>query len=308
VGAVPLNAISGALFAAGVLAAWPVAAWSRPQVLSRSPGTNARVVANARGDAAVAWEAGPSPCRSAICPPLRYRVLLAVRRAGGRFGQPQVLGDSDGAGAPRPGIDARGDVLVAWQVRSYVPVGPVAGCVRARCRSSHRRLTRVQEVDARGGANPDVAVSPAGQAAIVWEHEAIGPDGLLRADRVWATSGTANRLAAPKPLSSPAAPIVVEPPSGPVTTSLLPQINLRLALGEDGTLVAAWTRSDGSSPTCCQAVETATGAPGRSFASVERVSAALSFESVDGPAVAVGPDGSTLVAWDQFERQGPPAP
>jgi hypothetical protein len=100
VGAVARKAIPVAVLGAVVLAAWPAAAWSRPQVLSRSPGTNARVAANARGDAAVVWESGASRCPAA-CPALRFRVMLAVRRAGGRFRPAQVLGASDGGGYPR---------------------------------------------------------------------------------------------------------------------------------------------------------------------------------------------------------------
>jgi hypothetical protein len=304
VGAVARKAIPVAVLGAVVLAAWPAAAWSRPQVLSRSPGTNARVAANARGDAAVVWESGPSRCPAA-CPALRFRVMLAVRRAGGRFRPAQVLGASDGGGYPRLGIGARGDVLVAWHVRSYVPVGPTAGRVRARWRSARGRLTRVQEVDPKRGANPDVAVSAAGDGVVVWEHEPVDAQGLLTADRVWAAQGPANgRLGAPQAVSQPGAPIVVVPPLGPVASTLLPEMNPRVALGADGTLVAVWRRTDGTSATCCQAVEAATGVPGRPFQAAERISAAVSYESVDGPAVAVGPDGSTLVAWDQFDRAG----
>lgn len=272
-----------ALAAAVLAGAWPGAAWARTQVLSRSAGTGVRVAANARGDAAVAWESRLAD---------RRRVLLAVLRAGGRFGRPQVVG---GGGAPRLGIDAAGDVLVAWHGRSHV---------RARWRSARGRLSRAQELDPRGGANPDVAVSAGGVGVVVWEHQALDSRALLTADRVWATSGQANRrLGLPQPVSGPAAPIVVEPPHGPVTETLLPAMNPRVALGEDGSLVAAWTRTDGTSATCCQAVEAATTRAGSPFGPAERVSAALAYESVDGPAVAVGPDGGTLVAWDQKERR-----
>ena len=37
------------------------------------------------------------------------------------------------------------------------------------------------------------------------------------------------------------------------------------------------------------------------------MSAAVSYESVDGPAVAVGPDGGTLVAWDRFDPSVTPS-
>jgi hypothetical protein len=301
------RAVALAALATGVLATWSGAAWGRPQVLSGSPGTNAQVVANARGDAAVVWESGPASCRAA-CSTRRFRVLLAVRRAGGRFGRAQVVGASDGAGEPRLGIDGRGDVLAAWQVRSYRPIGPVAGRVHARWRSAGGRLGPVQEIDPKRAANPDVALSADGVGVIVWEHEVLDAAGRIEGDRAWAAWGAANRpLGVGQAVSLPAAPIVTEPPQGPVTTSLLPEMHPRVALGADGTLVAAWTRADGTSATCCQAVETATSVPGRRFALVERVSAAVSYESVDGPAVAVGPDGGTLVAWDQFDRSVTPS-
>jgi hypothetical protein len=271
-----------ALAAAILAGAWPGAAWARTQVLSRSAGTGVRVAANPRGDAAVAWESGLAD---------RRRVLVAVRRAGGRFGRPRVLG---AGGAPRLGIDGAGNVLVAWQGRSGV---------RARWRSAHGRLSRLQEVDPRGGANPDVAVSAGGVGVVVWEHQALDARERLTADRVWATWGRANRrLGPPQPVSGPAAPTVVVPPHGPITETLLLPMDPRVALGEDGTVVAAWMRTDGTSAICCQAVETATTVPGGPFGAVVRVSAALAYESVDGPAVSVGPDGGTLVAWDQIER------
>lgn len=193
-------------------------------------------------------------------------------------------------------------------MRSYVPVGPTAGRVRARWRSARGRLTRVQEVDPKRGANPDVAVSAAGVGVVVWEHEPVDAQGLLTAARVWAAQGPANgRLGVPQAVSQPGAPIVVVPPLGPVASTLLPEMNPRVALGADGTLVAVWRRTDGTSATCCQAVEAATSTRGRPFPAAERISAAVAYESVDGPAVAVGPDGSTLVAWDQFDRTAEPA-
>jgi hypothetical protein len=219
-------------------------------VLSSAPGTDARVVADARGDAAVVWAAGLS----------RPRVLLSMRRAGGRFGRPRVVG---GGRAPRLGIDAAGDVLVAWQAGHRL---------RARWASGRGRLSRMQEVDPRGGTSPDVAVSSDGVGVVVWEHQAV-----------WATSGRANRrLGAPQRVSAPAA---TDP---------------RVAFGADGTLVAAWRGAAG--------VEVAATAAGRPFGPVQRVSAPVAHDSVGGPEVAVAPDGGTVVAWDQVAHPELPHP
>ena len=160
-------------------------------VLGSGPGTDVHVVANAGGDAAVAWQSGV----------LRPRVMLAVRRGRGRFGRALVVGRG---GAPRLGIDAAGDVLIAWKAGTRV---------RLRWVSARGRLSRVQEV---AGASADVAVSAGGAGVVVWSHDAV-----------WAASGPANRrLGAPRRVSGPAATYP------------------RVVVGADGTLVAAWRRAD----------------------------------------------------------------
>ncbi len=119
--------VPGAL-AAVVLAAAAGAepAWSRPQVLSGSAGTNARVVTNARGDGAVSWEAGPSRCTPTHCPLLRFRVLPARR----------------GALQPAPGRRSRGGALA---LAARVADPPAAGRLprrrepRRRCVGRRRR-------------------------------------------------------------------------------------------------------------------------------------------------------------------------
>jgi hypothetical protein len=214
-------------------------------ILTAGPGSDVHVVADARGDAAVAWESGLS----------RPRVMLSVRRAGGRFGPPRALG---GGRAPRLGIDAAGDVLVAWQSGSRV---------RARWRSARGRLSRVQEVDPRAGSSPGVAVSAQGVGVVVWEDRGV-----------WAASGRANRRLG-------ALQRVADAATSP-----------RVAVGADGSLVAAWRGGAG--------IEAAAAAAGRPFGAVERVSAPLAHDSVGSPELRVAPDGGAVVAWDQVEHPG----
>jgi hypothetical protein len=71
--------------------------------------SDALVLTNLRGDAAIAWEDFSGSADNAV--------FAAVRKAGGRFGRPRrISGRSEEVveGALDGAIDHRGDVLLAW--------------------------------------------------------------------------------------------------------------------------------------------------------------------------------------------------
>jgi hypothetical protein len=88
----------------------PGSGWRPPRDLSQAgwQAGGPRVAANARGDAVATWSAVQGT---------RFAVQAAVRPADGDFSAPDTLSpDVQSATAPVPAIDARGGVVVAWQI------------------------------------------------------------------------------------------------------------------------------------------------------------------------------------------------
>ena len=111
---------------------------------------------NARGDAAVAWfeDRGVNT----------DRVYVALRRAGGRFGDPVLL-ERGRIRSVSVAVGASGDVLVAWDAR---------GTVETRLRPRGRtRFRSTDEIDSRDafGAELRTAVAPNGRAVVAWSAQ-----------------------------------------------------------------------------------------------------------------------------------------
>jgi hypothetical protein len=113
----------------------------------------AQVVANPRGDVAVAALAGVR----------KLRLYVTVRRAGHGFGRPVRISRAsrDYGGAMDLAIDDRGGVLVAWQQD---------GSIRARTLTRHGRLRAGHRLGP--GENAQISVTP---RTVAWESR-VGAD------------------------------------------------------------------------------------------------------------------------------------
>lgn len=216
---------------------------------------------NRRGDAVLAWFEDRGTASD--------RVMVAVRRPGGRFGEPRRLATGR-LRAVTAAVGPRGDALVAWEAR---------GRVGARFRRAGReRFLRAQTIRSRStlGARLSAAVARTGAAYLGWTAQARSEGGTFGAVLVQAASKPPGQRRFRRAQR-------LEGFEGRV----LETGALRLGADRDGGAVAAWTGADG--------VRAAVAGPGGRFAGPVTLEAGATWRLAD---VAVRPSGAAGVLWE----------
>jgi hypothetical protein len=217
---------------------------------------------NARGDAAIAYfqDRGVND----------DRVLLSVRRAGGRFGAPVQLGQGR-IRSVAVAVGPRGDVLVAWNA---------AGVIRARYRApSSTGFQPVETIasDPTDFAQMQAAVADGGRCYLAWSAQLLTEGG---------TRGPVYNEVAVRPSGRRFRPAQRLERDG----SNRSQAPIALATqGRDATV--AWTGFDGANAR----VRVASTDPGARFGAPQDVSPA-GRDGVVSDLAAAG--GTRLVVWD----------
>lgn len=284
------------LAAAGALAQ---PQWTRPAAVARAecnyaPYGPIAAAGNQRGDLLVAWF--KRPCRS-----LRGELLVSTRPAGGRFSRPRVLDRPRSLTTGKPldaVLDARGGATVVWtrDDGGY----PIRSRLLAATRPPGRAFEPRQLLDPDGKA-PALAGNERGDAAIVWQHAEPAGNPTWTGDvRAAARSVGETLFGARQQLSEPLAE-----PRGRYAT-FRAEARAAVSLGPDGHATAAWTRTDGSAPRCCTAVEAAVRAPGAAFALPERVSEPIADAPWITSATATAANGAGTIAWTQQSETDAP--
>ena len=127
-----------------------------------------------------------------------------------------------------------------------------------------------------GEVDPRVAVGTGGDPTVVWQNE-NGPDSIIQAREV--------------PASGSLGP-VVEPDRPPGASAAVPTV----AASPDGTMTAAWTRTDQAG---YFRIQSRTRTPGGSFGTTTDLSAA--GQSAQEVALATDADGRTTAVWQRFD-------
>ncbi len=126
-----------------------------------------------------------------------------------------------------------------------------------------------------GEVDPRVAVGTGGDATVVWQNE-NGPDSIIQAREV--------------PASGSPGPVVDLTASG--ASAAVPTV----AASPDGTMTAAWTRTDQAGDF---RIQSRTRTPGGSFGTTTDLSAA--GQSAQEVALATDADGRTTAVWQRFD-------
>jgi hypothetical protein len=125
----------------------------RPVTKPDEDARDAALAVNARGDAALMWNATHGRNLPGS------RIGVALRRARGAFGAPRLITPPGDAGAPRPAIGQSGSLVAVWTGGDRV--------VGARG-SIAEGLGPSRPLSPRGEVHPSVAADPGGDALAIW--------------------------------------------------------------------------------------------------------------------------------------------
>jgi hypothetical protein len=281
--------------------------WSKQTLLEPTPpgfGTDfsyVNVAANKRGDAIAVWvrerysDEGTTCCDD-------ERVIASYRPAGGVFGKPESISRlGDEATDPSAAIDSKGNAFVGWTIddtESDLAIAPGGAGVAIR-RAGRRHFDPPRLLSRGPAAAVLVVAGPRGQAVATWQKLVRGSWGGLDPSRLMAAvqSGPA-RFSRPHPLSKPTAPIGEE---GDVAQ---PQsLRQSATIDPHGTTYVSWVRADGTSHSCCEAVEVSRRGPGGEFESPQRASEPAATGVLSYPSLASSAAGA-LLAWDETPPAG----
>ena len=206
----------------------PGRGWGRARTLGTTPyfeSATPRVVANARGDAAITWRCG----HEGVLGTSEDAICVTVRRAGHRFGEVRELRQSSGtesAQHQQVAVGPRGTVHVAW---TRMP-GPVIQYAyrdaSGRWRSTRRTLSNVP------ASRPRMAAAADGALVVAW-HEA--PIASMGSEVVYgALGGTVRSRAGTF--------------TAPRTISPVPIFEPEIAAAPSGEVLLAWSTPRGVEP------------------------------------------------------------
>ena len=201
------------------------------------------IAANARGDVIAAWVEHLSG---------RDHLVAAVRRAGGVFGRPAVIGGTGTFSAVSVALSPQGDLLVAYQrsTRSSTR-SPIVRRVEARVRRAGHSWGAPQRLGASSGFSViDTAAAEGGRMVVAWGTQ----DGGEEAGTPWIVRA-AVRAGGPHAFHS-ATQLErsqgIERPAGEVAAAMAP----------DGTATVAWSGIVGASFPRIYPARVATATPG----------------------------------------------
>jgi hypothetical protein len=219
--------------------------------------TGAEIGIDAGGEAIAAWERYRTPASA---------IQASTRLPGGTWSAPVDIGEGTEV---RLAVGASGAAIAVWE-------HPVDGLTVLE--SSYRTPDGSWSgpvglgPDAGSAADPEVAIGPSGEAAVVWERELGRAMSLESAFR--------------DPLGDWS---MQDLPGKPSAQAAVPQI----AIGPTGQAIAAWVRvRHGRS-----AVESATRAPGGPWTKAVRLSARGEGPYALVPSIAVDATGEAVAAW-----------
>lgn len=251
----------------------PGPTWLSPANLSSSGEESfaPKLAFNAEGDLAAVWdhkEGGHTV------------IQAAARPAGGSWTSPQTISLSGGdAQGPQVGVDATGDVTVAWEQGS----GEV-WVIKAAELPAGGSWSTPQAISSASGDSrvPALAVSTQGEATVIWSEE-VEP-GISRI-----------RGALRLPGDSWSAPVAV---SATASVSTAPQ----LAVAANGTLTAAWQQYAPGG----LLIQTATRPAAGAWSAVHDLTPNTANEFFGAePDVTVDSSGDAVIAWhDEIEGEG----
>lgn len=185
-------------------------------------GAGEALAANARGDVAATF----GVCADAAC--RHQRLYLIVRRAGAAPRRSRRLDDVAVRRISAVAINARGDILVAWQAN---------GGVFARMRTAGGALSRTERLGNPG--EPVRAISAVitarRAAAVAWEAQDVSegnPDSAATVDAAFKAGGGRHRFHSPQRLAT-------VPALG--TGHYVGGRAVKAVLARDGRITAAWT-------------------------------------------------------------------
>lgn len=251
--------------------------FSHPRQLTRTGSVAGAAIAD-DGTAVLVWQERDGSPRA------------SVRHARGRFGRPQhISGSLRGIfSVPRVAVDRSGNALVVW-TRSFG--------------AGSQRMEQVQVVSLRaGGAFGSVSTLGAGIDARV-ALNARG-DAVVSWTNVVETGGVF-----PVPFSrTSVAQVAIRPAGGtfaaPATVSATPTFGVRAAIGDGGTVAAAWEHANGPESDPYGAIQTSAQAVGGAFeAPVD--APAVNSRRTYGPMVMWGSQGELVTLWQEKARSTP---
>ena len=289
---------TAAVCAAALALAAPASAITfGPSVTVNGPDTRAfqspAVAVNAAGDVVIAWSDIPGG------------VYASFRPRGGSFSRPQLLSGRRVEGTDlSAAISVSGEAFVAWAENETLAA---LGRARARVVVSVRapgasRFGGRQELSLgqAGAEDPDLGVTPSGEAVAVWEELRLNPRGV-RTDPLRVSSAIrplGGAWSAPQLLSEDQRRFM-SGVSAPGRNPMVPRVSVL----PSGAALAVWERASGLSTTCCQRVEAAVRPAGGAFGPALTLT-----EAVDrGLAVVTDAKGGRALGRARLERDRPPA-
>ncbi len=255
---------AGAAPSAGAAAAWV----AQPDVTASGDNASVPTVAmNAAGDSIAAWQRSSGPSLFA---------QVSLRPAGASFSAPLTLGPAGLAplGTPQAAIDRAGTAIVVWQQTDGA--GP-STIVRAAIRPAGGSFADPVTLSAAGtdSIHPRIAMNPAGDAVVVWDHVVGQTAAVVQA----AGRPAGGAFAAPLDVSAAG------------LTGALPHV----ALDDAGNATVVWTQTTAGGSTA-QAATRPAGGP--TFSAPVDLSA---IGQAGGARVATNGAGETVAVWEDVE-------
>jgi hypothetical protein len=242
---------------------------------ARAEDLSAAAEMTAGPDAAVADDGATTVVWSARSGP-EYRVFARRIAADGSRGAVVQLSASGGeALEPQVELAPDGTAIVAW-----------AGWDGTNFRIQERRIgangvpeeaTRTLSGSGRNAFDPQLGVSPEGEATVVWKRY-DGSNYVVQVKRI-ASNGTS------------------ESPAQPLSEAGRAAVEPEVAVAEDGTATAVWSRFVAGTESV---VQTRRIKPDGSLASAP-VNLSAAGGSAIQPQVALGPDGEATAVWNRFD-------
>lgn len=203
-------------------------------------------------------------------------IQATTRPPGGTFGAPVDLSAFGGeVEHPRIAVGPDGTVIVVWRRNGDPTSDPMDWTIQAAVRKPGALFTApVNLSDPGGGSNrPRIAIGPDGTATAIWHRRDSSTS-------KWVVQ-TATRF--------------FDNFAPPVDIGFDNAQNAKIAFGPDGTATAFWSAYSGSP----WGVQVATRPPGGAFS--DPVDLADTEQAVGAAKLAVGPDGTTTVAWSRYD-------